>query len=107
MTSELHPALRPRTVTVANDGLELACVVWGDEREPTLVAIHGNGGHARWWDPLLPWLVPGWRVVAPHLRGHGESGWAEPPRYALADFARDLDAVMDALAPGPVPVIGH
>jgi pimeloyl-ACP methyl ester carboxylesterase len=107
VSGELHAGVRPRRARVRGDGVDLACLVWGDDADPTAVLVHGNGGHARWWDPLLPWLVPGWRLVAPDLRGHGESTWAEPPRYGLADFARDLDAVMRALAPGAVPLIGH
>src|SRR5262249_32877529 len=66
-----------------------------------------NGGHAHWWDALIPALVPGWRVVVPDLRGHGTSGWPTEPAYGLADFAGDLTAVLDDLAPGRVPVIGH
>src|SRR6185436_18465013 len=66
-----------------------------------------NGAHARWFDALIPALVPGWRVVAPDLRGHGESDWAEPPEYGIQDFGRDLSAVLDAVAPGPVPFVGH
>jgi pimeloyl-ACP methyl ester carboxylesterase len=107
VVSELHPALRPRTVDIDTGELALRCLVWGDERDPPAVLVHGNGGHARWWDPLIPWLVPGWRIVAPHLRGHGESAWAEPPRYALADFARDVDAVLAALAVDAAPLVGH
>jgi pimeloyl-ACP methyl ester carboxylesterase len=105
--SELHPRLRPRPVRVRGDGVILQCFVWGRDADPSVMLIHGNGGHARWWDPLIPWLVPGWRLVVPHLRGHGDSEWAEPPRYALADFSKDLDAVMDALLPTPAPLIGH
>jgi pimeloyl-ACP methyl ester carboxylesterase len=107
VSGELHAGLRPRRERVRGDGVDLACLVWGDDADPTAVLVHGNGGHARWWDPLLPWLVPGWRLVAPDLRGHGESAWAEPPHYALADFARDLDAVLAALVPGAVPLVGH
>ena len=84
----------------------LSCLVWPNDG-PTAVLLHGNGGHAHWWDALVPGLVPGWRLVAPDLRGHGESAWAQPPRYAIADFARDVDAVLDALAPGPVALVGH
>jgi pimeloyl-ACP methyl ester carboxylesterase len=108
VSSELHPTLRPRSVRVPGAGVGLACLVWGRDDAPTAVLIHGNGGHARWWDPLLPWLVPGWRLVVPHLRGHGESDWAEPPRYLLDDFLRDLDAVLGAVVPGGrAPLVGH
>jgi pimeloyl-ACP methyl ester carboxylesterase len=82
-------------------------LVWGRETDPAVVLVHGNGGHAHWWAPLIRWLVPGWRVIAPDLRGHGHSDWAEPPSYRLDDFAGDLTVVVDALAGGRVPVIGH
>ncbi len=99
--------LEPETVRVRSGSLGLGCLVWGRASDPTAVLVHGNGGHAHWWDALVPALVPGWRVVAPDLRGHGESDWAEPPRYRVEDFAADLSAVLDALAPGPVPLVGH
>ena len=85
----------------------LHVLVWGREGDPTALLVHGNGGHAHWWDPLVPALVPGWRLLVPDLRGHGESDWAEPPRYRIEDFAVDLDAVLAALAPGRVALIGH
>jgi len=88
-------------------GLRLRCLVWGRDGDPTAVLVHGNGGHAHWWDPVVPALVPGWRLVAVDLRGHGESGWPREPRYRVQDFAVDLDAVRAALAPGPVALVGH
>ncbi len=97
----------PRSVVVDAGGLALHVLVWGRDDDPTVLLVHGNGGHARWWTPLIPYLVPGWRVLAPDLRGHGESAWAEPPAYRLDDFAGDLTEVLDVLAPRPVPVVGH
>lgn len=89
------------------DGLVLRCLVWGRDGDPTAVLVHGNGGHAHWWDPVVPALVPGWRLVVPDLRGHGESAWPHEPRYRVQDFAADLDAVLAALAPGPIALVGH
>ncbi len=100
-------SLAPVVERVQAGALSLRCCIWGRAGDPTVVLVHGNGGHAHWWAPLLPALVPGWRVVAPDLRGHGESAWAEPPSYRLDDFADDLAVVTAALAPGVVPVIGH
>lgn len=98
---------QPESVVVRAGTLRLHCLVWGRDGDPTALLVHGNGGHAHWWAPLVPSLVPGWRLVAPDLRGHGESDWAEPPAYGLEDFADDLTAVRHALAPGPVALIGH
>jgi len=89
------------------DGLRLRALVWGREADPTAVLVHGNGGHAHWWDPVVPALVPGWRLVAVDLRGHGESAWPAEARYRVQDFAADLDAILAVLTSGPVALVGH
>jgi pimeloyl-ACP methyl ester carboxylesterase len=97
----------PVSVRVPAAGRTLRCLVWGEEPDATAVLVHGNGAHAHWWDPLVPYLVPGWRLVVPDLRGHGQSDWPEPPAYHVTDFATDLTAVLGALAPAPVALVGH
>jgi pimeloyl-ACP methyl ester carboxylesterase len=92
---------------VRSGAVDLHCVVWNGGADRTAVLVHGNGAHAHWWDALVPALVPGWRLVVPDLRGHGESAWAEPPAYRIQDFGADLTAVLDALAPAPVALVGH
>lgn len=79
---------------------------WGDERAPAVICIHGAFDHGRMWDGLAPELAArGHRVVAPDLRGHGDSGrlfsgntW-EPTTLDLALLARRLG--------GPVGLVGH
>jgi len=97
----------PASIAVRAGAGRLRCLIWGRDGDPTALLVHGNGGHAHWWAPLVPALVPGWRLIAPDLRGHGESDRAEPPAYGLDDFAADLAAVRHALAPGPVALVGH
>ncbi len=99
--------LTPASRRVDAAGLALRCLVWGRDADPTVVLVHGNGGHAHWWTPLVPALVPGWRVVVPDLRGHGESDWPAAPSYRLDDLLGDLEAIRRALAPGPVAIAGH
>jgi pimeloyl-ACP methyl ester carboxylesterase len=99
--------LTPTSVRVAAGALGLRCLMWGRDDDPTALLVHGNGGHAHWWTPLVPALVPGWRLVVPDLRGHGESDWPATPAYRLDDLVADLDAVRNALAPGPVVLAGH
>jgi pimeloyl-ACP methyl ester carboxylesterase len=99
--------LEPTRLCVAAGRLVLGGLVFGEPGRPTAVLVHGNGGHAHWWDPLVAALAPGWRLAVPDLRGHGESDWAEPPRYRLADFAADLDAVIGGLAADRVALVGH
>jgi pimeloyl-ACP methyl ester carboxylesterase len=97
----------PQELRVRAGALELHCLVWGREGDPSVLLVHGSGGHAHWWDVLVPALLPGRRLVAVDTRGHGESSWPETADYRIESLCADLVAVLEALAPGPVPVIGH
>jgi pimeloyl-ACP methyl ester carboxylesterase len=97
----------PRKTTVRSGALRLHCVLWGPDDAPTVLLVHGNGGHAHWWDPLVAWFVPEYRLIAPDLRGHGASDWPQEPAYRITDFASDLLAIVDALAPGRIATIAH
>lgn len=85
----------------------LRALLSGNPAAPPVVAIHGAGAHARWWDVLLPRLTTTHRVVAPDLRGHGASDWCEPPSYLIEDFAADVVAQLDDLAIERAVLLGH
>lgn len=87
--------------------LRLHYVDWGNPDKPTLVLVHGNRDHARNWDWVARALRHDWHVVAPDLRGHGDSGWVYGGPYAIADNVLDLANLIDALGPGPVALVGH
>jgi len=87
--------------------LSLHCLLWGNASAPPILAVHGNGGHAHWWDALVPYLLPTYRVIAPDLRGHGESDWPATPAYRIEDFSRDLVQLIEQLALPPVIVVAH
>jgi pimeloyl-ACP methyl ester carboxylesterase len=99
--------LLPRHAHVHAGAVRLHCLDWGDAGAPAVLLVHGNGGHAHWWDPLVPFLAPGRRLVAPDLRGHGESDWPAEPAYGVADCAADLAALLDALALARVAIVAH
>ena len=87
--------------------LRLHYVDWGNASRPTLVLVHGNRDHARSWDQVARALRHEWHVVAPDLRGHGDSAWVEGGPYAIADNVLDLANLIDALGPEPVTLVGH
>jgi pimeloyl-ACP methyl ester carboxylesterase len=87
--------------------LRLHYVDWGNETAPTLVLVHGGRDHARNWDWVARELRHQWHVVAPDLRGHGDSGWAYGGNYAIADFVLDLANLVDALGQERITLIGH
>ena len=87
--------------------LRLHYVDWGNPSRPTLVLVHGNRDHARNWDWVARALRHDWHVVAPDLRGHGDSAWVQGGPYAIADNVLDLANLIDALGPGPIRLAGH
>lgn len=97
----------PESVDLHLGGVRLHCLLWGDPADPPVLLIHGAGMLAHAWDPLVPGLLPGWRLLAPDLRGHDNSDWATPPRYVIEDFATDLLGMLDVLTTPPAVLVGH
>lgn len=87
--------------------LRLHYVDWGNEEAPTVVLVHGGKDHARNWDHVAKSLRDRFHVVAPDLRGHGDSAWAIGGTYAIWDFVLDLAQLIEALGPRPVTLVGH
>lgn len=86
-------------------GGTLAVGQWGSLRDgPPVLAIHGiTANHLAWG--LVASLVAG-PVVAPDLRGRGDSGTLPGP-YGMAAHADDCVAVLDALGVDRATVVGH
>ncbi len=55
--------------------LRLDYVDWGNEDAPPLVLVHGGLDHCRNWDWVAERLRHDWHILAPDLRGHGDSQW--------------------------------
>lgn len=75
----------------------------------TVLLIHGFADAAGSFDLVAPRLsLAGYRVVAPDLRGFGETSW--PPRtgyYHFPDYVADVDALIRALDLRDLLVVGH
>jgi len=97
----------PQSRFFRSQRLRLHALEWGDRAAPPLVLVHGGRDHARSFDAIAERFARSWHVVAPDLRGHGDSEWARGGSYALAEFVLDLDTLVDALGPQPVALVGH
>lgn len=75
----------------------------GDASGPAMLLLHGFTGSGRNWDELAKKL-PGWRIIAPDLPGHGETA---APTDAMPEVARDLAALLDQLGLDQVVLIGY
>ena len=70
--------------------LRLHYVDWGNPTAPPLLLLHGGRDHCRNWDWVASALRRDWHVLAPDLRGHGDSQWSPDGSYSTASYVYDL-----------------
>ena len=91
--------------TLDLEQIRLSYLTWGHGPMP-LLALHGLGDHALVWDSLGEAIASRCQLVAPDLRGHGDSG--KPQRgYRASDIIPDLEALMDHLGWPSAHILGH
>ncbi len=101
------PALAPRSAFIDIQGSRRHVLQWGDERAPAILLVHGLLDHAHNWDWVAAALAGRYRVIAPDLRGHGDSDWTGPGSYTLANHVSDLADCMHALDLRDIHLVGH
>ncbi len=88
-------------------GLEHRVLAWGNAGARKLFLLHGWMDVAASFQFLVDALQDDWHVIAPDLRGFGQSAW-QPQGYWFADYIADLEALLDRFAPGErVHLAGH
>lgn len=88
-----------------SQGLRLHVTDWGNAAAPPLILLHGGRDHSRSWDLIARALQPHFHVMAPDLRGHGDSEWAKGSSYTLSDHIYDLTPL--ASAGRETVLVGH
>jgi pimeloyl-ACP methyl ester carboxylesterase len=87
--------------------LRLHYLDWGNESAPPLLLVHGGRDHAHNWDWVARALKDDYHVIAPDLRGHGDSEWSQDASYSLTAHTYDLAGLIHQLDLAPLPIIGH
>ena len=97
----------PTSHTFFSQRLRLHYVDWGNPGAPPLLMVHGGRDHCRSWDWLAQSLKKRYHIIAPDLRGHGDSQWLVGGSYVLPDYVYDLAQLVHQIVVGPVTIIGH
>jgi pimeloyl-ACP methyl ester carboxylesterase len=97
----------PKDRFYESQGLRLHYADWGNEAAPPLLLIHGGRDHCRSWDAVAHALQPHFHVIAPDLRGHGDSDWAKASSYSLSDYVYDLTCLMRSASVHQTAIVGH
>jgi pimeloyl-ACP methyl ester carboxylesterase len=86
------------------NGVPIHSVVGGSR--PAVVLLHG--WPQTWWEwrHVMPPLAKHFTVIAPDLRGFGDSGRPPPEQgYDVATVCSDLDQLLKTLNTGPVRLV--
>ena len=97
----------PASSYYVSQRLKLHYVDWGNESAPPLLLVHGGKDHARSWDLVAEALRDDYHVIAPDLRGHGDSAWSYGGHYTINEFVLDLAQLVEVLGLAPVTIVSH
>ena len=78
------------------DDVKLNYVDEGDPTGPCVVFSNSLGTNLHLWDPIMPYLPKGLRLIRYDKRGHGESTVPDSP-YQMGKLIHDVERLLDHL----------
>jgi len=99
--------LGPTSHSFVSQRLRMHYVDWGNPEAPPLILQHGGRDHCRSWDWVAEELRRDWHVIAPDLRGHGDSAWSPDADYSINAFVYDFAQLVHSLGHEKVTIVGH
>ncbi|QSJ15234.1 alpha/beta hydrolase [Nostoc sp. UHCC 0702] len=95
----------PQRQTLFKSDIQLSYLEWHQGEKPLLL-LHGLADNALVWSSLGDYLAADYHIVAPDMRGHGESSKPEKD-YSFTSAIADLEALMDQLGWSSADVVSH
>lgn len=96
----------PRKSFLSVNGIRHCIREWGGPALRPILLLHGHLDSSASFQFLADELAGDYRIVAPDLRGFGETRWAASG-YSFEDYLADIDAIVEQLFCEPVTVVGH
>lgn len=96
----------PVSRTYYSQRLALHYVEWVNDDAPPLLMVHGGSDHCRSWDWAARQLNQRFNILAPDLRGHGDSSWVNGT-YRKLDYVYDLYRLIKSKNYQKVTIIAH
>lgn len=91
---------------IANANLSVIDM-WPEAIDQTIVFVHGYAGCAETWEYQINHFASSYRIIAPDLRGHGQSD-APYTQYTMEELVEDLHAIVEARnLPERFILVGH
>ena len=93
--------------TYISQRLRLHYVDWGNPEGPPMILLHGGRDHCRNWDWVAKRLRKDYHIIAPDLRGHGDSQWSPDGNYSVSAHVYDLAQLIHQQRLAPVTIVAH
>jgi pimeloyl-ACP methyl ester carboxylesterase len=101
------PSHGPTSHSFISQRLRLHYVDWGNPGAPPLILLHGGRDHCRNWDWVARDLRSDYHIIAPDLRGHGDSAYSPSGDYSMSAFVYDLAQLIHRQHLAPVRIVAH
>ena len=98
---------RPTSHSYFSHGLKLHFLDWGNETSRPVLLIHGMQDHCHNWDWTSEALCDDYHILAPDLRGHGDSDWSKGSSYSNLDYVYDIAQLIEQQELDSVHLVGH
>jgi pimeloyl-ACP methyl ester carboxylesterase len=103
----IDPPIGPTSQSYISQRLRLHYADWGNPDAPHLILLHGGRDHCRNWDWVAQDLRRDYHIVAPDLRGHGDSAYSPSGDYSMSAFVYDLAQLIHQQHLAPVRIVAH
>ena len=97
----------PASHTYFSQRLRLHYVDWGNPEAPPCTSSIGGRDHCRNWDWVAQAFAEDYHVIAPDLRGHGDSQWMLGGSYTVSNYVYDIAQLLNQTKLTPVTIIAH
>ena len=87
--------------------LRLHYVDWGNPDAPPMLLVHGGRDHCRNWDWFAEKYRDRFHIIAPDLRGHGDSEWLVGGTYNIVDYVYDIAQLLHQTDMTPATIVAH
>ena len=98
---------RPTSHSYFSHGLKLHFLDWGNATSRPVLLIHGMQDHCHNWDWTSEALCDDYHILAPDLRGHGDSDWSKGSSYSNLDYVYDIAQLVEQQELDSVHLVGH
>lgn len=90
---------------LSKSDVDISYLEWNKGQEPLLL-LHGMADNAWVWASLGNYLAVDYHIIAPDMRGHGESSKPEKD-YTFKSVIADMEALMDEMRWSAAHVVSH